>query len=91
MGDIMSDAESSTAPSGGYIVFENYTAYETWNIAAAAKFNSSIYSYGLPRITPDDGSYVASFKFRHDVWGGPYKTGQEIEELGYVPSIPEGL
>ena len=75
----------------GYIIFDTYTEFETWNIAAAAHFNAANYSTGLPRITPADGTYAALFKFKHNVWDGPYKTGKEIEELGYIPPLPEGL
>ena len=84
----MSDSNSNSKPLSAYIVFENYTAYETWNLAAAAKFNSNSYSDGLPRITPDDGTFVALYRLKHDVWGGPYKTAQEVEELGYIPTLP---
>ncbi len=87
----MSDESLSANLSSAYIVFENYTAYETWNIAAAAKFNSNSYSDGLPRITPDDGTFVALYRLKHDVWNGPYKTAQEVEDLGYIPPLPEGF
>ncbi len=74
-----------------YIIFNSQGEFDAWDATASDQTNCDKYSYALPRITPDDGTIAAEFKFKHDVWSGPYKTAQEVEDLGYIPPLPEGF
>ena len=69
-----------------FIKFDDIGAFDTWNAEAAAKVHAAPgvnYSTAIMRLTPADGSCVATFVIAHDVWDGPSLTMAQVEPLGY--------
>ena len=68
-------------------IFQDLEEFDTWNESARVKLglpSTVVYSAPHPRISPDDGTFVAIYEVGRGLWDGPSMEVHESVDEGYM-------